>query len=69
MRRHRYSGRFSGYPFVRFYSIWNESNLQLFLAPQFDAKGKSVAPRNYAKLAAAATRASRPATPGEGRGR
>ena len=50
----RYSGRFSGYPFVRFYSIWNESNLQLFLAPQFDAKGKSVAPRIYAKLAAAA---------------
>ena len=50
----RYSGRFSGYPFVRFFSIWNESNLQLFLAPQFDAKGKSVAPRNYAKLAAAA---------------
>ncbi len=50
----RYSGRYSGYPYVRFYSIWNESNLQLFLAPQFDAKGKSVAPRNYAKLAAAA---------------
>ncbi|MGZ8795423.1 MAG: cellulase family glycosylhydrolase, partial [Gaiellaceae bacterium] len=50
----RYSGRFPGYPYVRFYSIWNESNLQLFLAPQFDAKGKSVAPRNYAKLAAAA---------------
>ena len=39
---------------MRFYSIWNESNLQLFLAPQFDAKGKSVAPRNYAKIAAAA---------------
>jgi hypothetical protein len=50
----RYSGRFEGYPFVRFYSIWNESNLQLFLAPQFDAKGKSVAPRTYAKMAAAA---------------
>lgn len=50
----RYSGRFPGFPFVRFYSVWNESNLQLFLAPQFDAKGKSVAPRNYAKLAAAA---------------
>ena len=50
----RYSGRYAGFPFVRFYSIWNESNLQLFLAPQFDAKGKSVAPRNYAKLAAAA---------------
>ncbi len=38
---------------MRFFSIWNESNLQLFLAPQFDAKGKSIAPRNYAKLAAA----------------
>jgi hypothetical protein len=50
----RYSGRYSGYPFVRYFSIWNESNLQLFLAPQFDAKGKSIAPRNYARLAAAA---------------
>src|SRR5688500_17006989 len=50
----RYSGRYAGYPFVRYFSIWNESNLQLFLAPQFDAKGKSVGPRNYAKLAAAA---------------
>ena len=50
----RYSGRFAGYPYVRFYSVWNESNLQLFLAPQFDAKGRSVGPRNYARLAAAA---------------
>ena len=50
----RYSGRFPGFPYVRFFSIWNESNLQLFLAPQFNAKGKSVGPRNYAKLAAAA---------------
>jgi hypothetical protein len=49
----RYSGRYPGYPYVRFFSIWNESNLQLFLAPQFDARGKSVAPKNYAKLAAA----------------
>ena len=49
----RYSGRYPGYPYVRFFSIWNESNLQLFLAPQFDAAGRSVAPRNYAKLAAA----------------
>ena len=32
----RYSGRYPGYPFVRFYSVWNESNLQLFLAPQFN---------------------------------
>jgi hypothetical protein len=50
----RYSGRNMGYPFVRFYSVWNEPNLQLFLAPQFDARGRSVAPRNYARLAAAA---------------
>ena len=50
----RYSGRFMGYPFVRFWSIWNEPNLQLFLAPQFTAAGRSLAPANYAKLAAAA---------------
>jgi Cellulase (glycosyl hydrolase family 5) len=50
----RYSGRFEGFPFVRFYSIWNEPNLQLFLTPQFDMRGRSVAPANYAKLAAAA---------------
>jgi Cellulase (glycosyl hydrolase family 5) len=50
----RYSGRFMGYPFVRFWSIWNEPNLQLFLTPQFDSRGRSVAPANYAKLAAAA---------------
>ncbi len=50
----RYSGRYEGYPFVRFYSVWNESNLQLFLAPQFDGKGRSVGPRNYARLYAAA---------------
>jgi len=49
----RYSGRFEGYPFVRFWSIWNEPNLQLFLTPQFDGRGRSVAPRNYARLYAA----------------
>jgi hypothetical protein len=49
----RYSGRFEGYPFVRFWSVWNEPNLNLFLTPQFNAAGKSVAPANYAKLYAA----------------
>ena len=49
----RYSGRFMGYPFVRFWSIWNEPNLNLFLTPQFNSRGKSVAPANYARLAAA----------------
>jgi hypothetical protein len=50
----RYSGRFSGYPHVRFWSVWNEPNLNLFLTPQFDRKGRSVAPANYARLYAAA---------------
>ena len=49
----RYSGRTPGYPFVRFYGIWNESNLGQFLAPQFNSKGKIVSPAAYAKLAAA----------------
>ena len=49
----RYSGRYDGYPFVRFWSIWNEPNLQLFLTPQFDRRGRSIAPRNYARLYAA----------------
>ena len=49
----RYNGRRPGYPFVRFYGIWNESNLGNFLAPQFDKKGKIVSPAAYAKLAAA----------------
>jgi len=46
----RYSGHFIGFPHVRFYTVWNESNLQQFLSPQFDAKGKSVGPGLYAKL-------------------
>jgi hypothetical protein len=49
----RYSGRYAGYPFVRFYGIWNESNLGQFLSPQFDAAGKIIGPAAYAKLAAA----------------
>ena len=50
----RYSGRYAQYPFVGRYSVWNESNLQLFLSPQFDSKGRSVGPRLYAKMYAAA---------------
>lgn len=50
----RYSGRYPGYPFVRFWSVWNEPNLTQFLTPQFNSKGKSIAPANYAKLYAAA---------------
>ena len=49
----RYSGRIAGTPFVRFFGIWNESNLGLFLTPQFNSKGQIVSPAAYAKLAAA----------------
>jgi hypothetical protein len=38
---------------VRFFSIWNESNLATFLRPQFDNKGRIVSTRNYARLAKA----------------
>jgi Cellulase (glycosyl hydrolase family 5) len=50
----RYSGRFQGYPFVRYFTVWNESNLGQFLSPQYDAKGKPVGPAIYAKLFRAA---------------
>ena len=50
----RYSGRYNGYPFVRYFTVWNESNLGQFLSPQYDAKGKPVAPAIYAKLFRAA---------------
>jgi Cellulase (glycosyl hydrolase family 5) len=49
----RYSGRNAGYPFVRFFGIWNESNLGQFLSPQFNSRGAIVGPAQYAKLAAA----------------
>ena len=49
----RYSGRYPGYPFVRFFGIWNESNLSTFLRPQFDAAGRIIGPGIYAGLAAA----------------
>jgi cellulase (glycosyl hydrolase family 5) len=52
----RYSGRYPGYPFVRFYGIWNESNLATFLRPQFDSAGNIVGPAVYAKLAVAGLR-------------
>jgi glycosyl hydrolase family 39 (putative alpha-L-iduronidase) len=50
----RYSGRYPGYPFVRYYGVWNEPNLNQFLAPQFDRRGRSIGPALYAKLFKAA---------------
>jgi Cellulase (glycosyl hydrolase family 5)/Glycosyl hydrolase catalytic core len=49
----RYSGRYPGYPMVRFYTVWNEPNLALFLRPQFAGR-RSVAPALYARLYRAA---------------
>ncbi len=46
----RYSGRHAGYPHVGRYSIWNEPNLEIFLAPQFDRNGTIASPRTYATL-------------------
>ena len=40
----RYSGRYPGYPFVGYFSVWNEPNLQQFLAPTYDSRGKPKSP-------------------------
>lgn len=50
----RYSGLHNGLPYVGRYAIWNESNLEQFLAPQYDAKGRDTGPKLYAKLYRAA---------------
>jgi hypothetical protein len=51
----RYSGRHRGYPFVRYYTVWNESNLGLFLSPQYNPRThKPVAPKIYANIYRAA---------------
>ena len=50
----RYSGRTPGYPYVRFFSVWNEPNLEQFLAPTFNGKGKPVSPFTYANMYRAA---------------
>jgi hypothetical protein len=59
----RYSGRRPGYPFVRFYTVWNEPNAAQFLSPQFDDAGRPVAPRTYASLVAAAYAGIKSASP------
>jgi hypothetical protein len=50
----RYNGSVQGRGVVTRFSVWNEPNLQLFLAPQFDSSGKIVSPAEYAKLYMAA---------------
>jgi cellulase (glycosyl hydrolase family 5) len=46
----RYSGRHAGYPYVGRWSVWNEPNLEQFLKPQYDARGRIVGPALYAKV-------------------
>jgi polysaccharide biosynthesis protein PslG len=59
----RYSGRHPGYPFVRFYTVWNEPNAEQFLSPQFDAAGRPLAPATYAALFRAAYDGIKSASP------
>jgi hypothetical protein len=59
----RYSGRHPGYPFVRFYTVWNEPNVAQFLSPQFAPDGRPVAPRVYAGLVGAAYAGIKSANP------
>jgi hypothetical protein len=49
----RYSGRYAGFPFVGFWSVWNEPNLSQFLSPQFTGSADT-GPALYARLFAAA---------------
>ena len=46
----RYSGRFPGFPFVGYYTVWNEPNSARFLSPEFDDSGRPVAPTTYAGI-------------------
>ena len=46
----RYSGLHAGFPYVGRYSIWNEPNLEIFLAPQFDKSGAIASPHSYATI-------------------
>jgi hypothetical protein len=50
----RYSGKHPGFPFVGYYSVWNEPNLAEFLAPAYDKSGKPASPGIYAQIARAA---------------
>jgi hypothetical protein len=46
----RYSGAHPGYPFVGYYTIWNEPNSVRFLAPAFDPQGGPLSPYLYALI-------------------
>ncbi len=64
----RYSGRvispsYAAQPVARHIEVWNEGNISRYFTPQFDARGRSVAPRNYMRLVGAAYRYAKAANP------
>jgi putative glycosyl hydrolase len=46
----RYSGLHPGFPFVGYYTIWNEPNSTRFLSPAFDDGGNPISPYVYASI-------------------
>jgi len=59
----RYSGRHPGFPFVGRYTIWNEPNLEEFLAPAYNGNGQPASPAVYAQIAKAAYAGIKAANP------
>jgi hypothetical protein len=45
----RYSGNFGSLPRVRFFQLWAEPNLSIYLTPQWRS-GRAVAPRQYRRM-------------------
>ena len=61
-RRRGTRAGYSGYPFVSYYSVWNESNLGQFLSPQYDTRASRPRPRSTRSSTGPRTPGSRPAT-------
>ncbi len=63
----RYNGfvnpSYAAQPRARHIEVWNEPNLSRYYVPQFDKKGRSVAPRNYMRLVKAAYTNAKAANP------
>ena len=52
----RFSGKYPGLPHVRYWQVWNEPNLGLYLWPQFDSTGKFTSPDVYRDMLNAAAK-------------
>ena len=60
----RYSGRHPGFPFVGYYTVWNEPNSGVFLAPTYTEDGAPAAPFTYARICHAVYDGIKLANPG-----